>query len=230
MRFSIVIPTWEQHGYGTPFFKQLLTSINSQSYKDFEVVVTDQSQNDDIKKVCEDFENLNILYLKNNEKRGNSPANLNNGLKNAKGEIIKIMFQDDFFVDKESLTIIDRKFKENSWGWLVNGCCHTNNGQNFFRYMIPSWNDKILEGNNTISSPSVLSFLNQDINYFDENLTMMMDCDYYYSLYKRYGLPCFLENCLIANRLHNFQISRMYNKSLEEEINIIKNKNYEFRK
>lgn len=230
MRFSIVIPTWEQHGYGTVFFKQLLTSINSQSYKDFEVVVTDQSENDDIKKVCSDFKNLNIVYLKNNEKRGNSPANLNNGLKNAKGEIIKIMFQDDFFIDSESLKIIDEKFKENLSGWLVNGCCHTHDGQNFFRYMKPSWNDKIIEGNNTISSPSVLSFLNQNINYFDENLTMMMDCDYYYTLYKRYGLPCFLENYLIANRIHNFQISRMYNKNLEEEINIIKNKNYEFRK
>jgi len=230
MKFSIVIPTWEQYGYGTIFLTRLLESIKSQSLKDFNIIISDHSINNDIELLCSKFNDLNIIYKKNKEKYGNSPANLNNGLKLAKGKIIKVMFQDDFFIDNNSLEIIYDFFEKNNCKWVVNGCCHTKDGINFEKFMIPYWNEKIKEGNNTISSPSVLSFINEDILYFDENLIMMMDCDYYYSLYKKYGLPCILKNYLITNRIHEHQISFMYNKNLEDEINYIKQKKYEFRK
>jgi glycosyltransferase involved in cell wall biosynthesis len=230
MRFSIVIPTWDQYGYGVSFLSKLLDTIKDQTLKDFEIIISDHSLDSKIEDLCNSFTFLNIIYIKNNNNRGNSPANLNNGLKLAKGEIIKIMFQDDFFIDNTSLDMIYNFFKDNSCKWLVNGCCHTNDGINYDRFMIPSWNDKILYGVNTISSPSVLSFINDNILFFDENLTMLMDCDYYYSLFMRYGLPCILPNYLIANRLHPHQISSLYNKNLNDEINIVKLKNYEFRK
>lgn len=229
MRFSIVIPTWEQYGKGSFFLTQLLESIKSQTLNDYEVVISDHSVNDDINNICKNYDTLDILYLRNENKRGNSPYNLNFGLRHAKGEIIKVMFQDDFFINPSSLELISEEFKNNNCKWLVNGCCHTTDSVNFYRYMLPTWNDKINEGVNTISSPSVLSFVNKNISYFDENLTMLMDCDYYYSLYKRYGLPSFLNEYLIANTSHDYQISKMYDKNLEEEINLVKQKRYEFR-
>lgn len=230
MRFSIVIPTWEQKGKGVFFLTQLLNSIKLQTFSNYEVVISDHSKNDELEKIIEIFEPLNIRYFKNEKNRGNSPSNLNVALSHSKGEIIKIMFQDDFFIDEKSLEKIDRAFEKQNCKWLVNGCCHTKDSKTFYKYMIPSWNDKILEGVNTISSPSVLSFVNQDIDYFDERLTMMMDCDYYYTLYKRYGLPSILNDYLIANTSHIYQISRMYDKNMQDEINILKNKDYEFGK
>lgn len=230
MRFSIVIPTWEQHGKGVYFLTQLLNSIKNQKFNDYEIVISDHSINNEIENICKNFDFLNITYIKNEKNRGNSPSNLNVGLSKSKGEIIKVMFQDDFFIDPNSLSLISDHFEKNDCKWLVNGCCHTTDSVNFFKYMIPKWNDKISEGVNTISSPSVLSFINKDILYFDENLTMLMDCDYYYSLYKKYGLPSILENYLVANTSHEYQISKMYDKDIQEEINIVKQKTYEFRK
>jgi hypothetical protein len=90
--------------------------------------------------------------------------------------------------------------------------------------MVPSWNDQILYGVNTISSPSVLSFINEEIVFFDENLTMLMDCEYYYQLYKKYGLPRVVSDILISNRMHQFQISSRYDKNINEEINYVKQK------
>jgi glycosyltransferase involved in cell wall biosynthesis len=229
MKFSIVIPTWEQHGFGIIFLEQLLQSIRSQTLKDFEIIISDHSISNEIKNLVFNFSDLNMVYVKNENLRGNSPANLNNGLRLAKGEIIKIMFQDDFFVNNNSLEMIKNHFDNNSCHWLVNGCCHTTDGINLERYMIPSWNDNILEGVNTISSPSVLSIKNSEISFFDENLTMLMDCDYYYTLFKKHGLPGILPEYLIANRIHKYQISSMYTKDINEEINLVKNKNYEFR-
>jgi glycosyltransferase involved in cell wall biosynthesis len=230
MKFSIVIPTWEQYGFGLIFLEQLLQSIKAQTLKDFEIIISDHSVSNEIENLVFKFPDLDIVYVRNENLRGNSPANLNNGLKLAKGEIIKIMFQDDFFVNKNSLEMIKNHFDNNSCYWVVNGCCHTTDGVNLDKYMIPSWNDKILEGVNTISSPSVLSIKNSEISFFDENLTMLMDCDYYYTLFKKHGLPSVLPEYLIANRMHNYQISSMYTKDINEEINLVKNKNYEFRK
>lgn len=224
MRFSIVIPTWEQYGNGVFFLTQLINSIKSQTLDDYEVIISDHSINYEIQNLCKEFNQSNILHFRNENNRGNSPFNLNFGLSRAKGEIIKVMFQDDFFINPNALELISNSFILNNCKWLVNGCCHTTDTKEFFNYMTPKWNDKILEGVNTISSPSVLSFVNQNINYFDENLTMLMDCEYYYQLYLRYGEPFILKETLISNRIHQNQISSRYDKNIKEEINFVKDK------
>jgi hypothetical protein len=90
--------------------------------------------------------------------------------------------------------------------------------------MIPHWNNNIILGVNTISSPSVLSFKNYGVNFFDDNLTMLMDCEMYYQLYIRYGLPKIITDCLITNRMHQHQISSLYNKDMWSEIDHVRNK------
>lgn len=226
-KISICIPTWEQHGKGVSFLEQLFVSIESQTYKNYNVVVSDQSLNDEIKNLCETFSNkFHIIYVKNKENLGNGPANTNNCIKNADGEIIKIMFQDDFFYDQNALEIINYNFMINGCIWLVNGCNHTrDSGKTYYQQMVPTWNENILIGINTISSPSVLSFKKEVDLFFDENLVMLMDCEYYYSLYKKFGLPFFLEDCLITGRFHEHQISSLYDHNdLPKEINYVKNK------
>lgn len=224
MKISICIPTWEQHGYGVLYLTELLETIRNQTFKDFNVVISDHSINNDIKDVVDAFsDNLDIVYTKNNSKRGNGPANTNNTLKFAVGEIVKIIFQDDLFYSNDALSIIHKTFEENkNVKWLVNGCNHTNDGKNFFRPMVPSWNNEIWKGVNTISSPSVLAFINDKTTLFDENLTMLMDCEYYFQLFKKYGLPKIVDDILISNRMHPHQISSMYNRNINEEINYVK--------
>ena len=97
--------------------------------------------------------------------------------------------------------------------WLVNVCNHTqNNGHSFYWEMYPKWNDRLLEGVNTISSPSVVSFKREVVNRFDENLVYFMDCDFYYGMNNKYGLPIFLNDILISNRVGDHQISTHVNK------------------
>jgi len=110
---------------------------------------------------------------------------------------------------------------------LVCGCNHTHDdGITHSNPMTPYWNDAIKRGVNTISSPSVLSFRNNNPCLFDENLTMLMDCDMYQQLFVRYGLPTILSDCLVTNRIHKHQISTLYNQDIWEEISHVNNKNY----
>ena len=227
LKISICIPTWEQYGLGNNFLKDLLNSIKLQTYKNFNVIISDHSLNDEIKNLIKEYSvYFEIKYFKFEHKRGNSPANTNNAIRNCDGEIIKIIFQDDILVNSNSLDIINKKFNDITCMWVTNGCNHTNDGKTFYRPMIPSWNDKIIYGINTISSPSVISFRNykDDNLLFDENLIMLMDCEYYYQLYNKFGLPSIISDILITNRIHNKQISIMYNNNINNEINYIKNK------
>lgn len=221
MRFSICIPTWEQHGHGKNFLTQLLNTIDQQTFKDYEIIISDHSLNDEIEKSL--IGRDKIKYVKYQENYGNGVSNINNALKYAKGEIIKIMFQDDFFFSKNSLEKIDIAFKHGC-NWLVSACNHSNDGYSFYRDFYPQWNDKLLYGVNTISSPSVISFKNNDLLFFDDKLTMLMDVDYYYQLFLKYGYPCFLQEILITNRTHEFQISSRYDKDVNEEVDYIKHK------
>ncbi len=227
-RFSICIPVWEQHGFGLQYLKELLDSITIQSFKDFEIIISDHSKDDVIKHfVLEVLWNdyfPAMTYKRYVENYGNGVVNLNNALKMANGEVIKIMFQDDFMFDRRCLEKFNEAFKYKNNKWAVCGCNHTRDGVNFERFMIPCWNDKLLEGVNTISSPSVLAFRNENLELFDENLTMLMDVEYYYRMDKRYGLPTVIEDCLVTNRCHDNQISSKYSGNLEEEIKYCKEK------
>lgn len=227
-RFSICIPVWEQHGFGLQYLKDLIHSIKIQTFEDWEIIISDHSKDNQIYKFLLELSystpRMNIWHNYYKKKYGNGVVNLNNALKMAKGEIIKIMFQDDFMFDRRCLEKFDEAFKYKNNKWAVCGCNHTRDGLNFERPMVPSWNDKLLEGVNTISSPSVLAFRNENIELFDDNLTMLMDVEYYYRMDKKHGLPVVIEDCLVTNRCHENQISSRYSGNLEEEIKYCKEK------
>jgi glycosyltransferase involved in cell wall biosynthesis len=229
-RFSICIPVWEQHGFGLQYLKDLLHSIQIQSFQNYEIIISDHSKNFDIFDYCleESKKNYTLRYFKYDENYGNGVANLNNALKRVEGEIIKIMFQDDFIFTHKCLDIFNKAFHDKNTKWAVCGCNHTRDGVKFERFMVPSWNDRLLEGVNTISSPSVLAFRNENIELFDENLTMLMDVEYYYRLGRRHGLPTVIEDCLITNRCHQNQISRRYTGNFGGEVKYCKEKYEQF--
>jgi glycosyltransferase involved in cell wall biosynthesis len=223
MKISIAIPTWEFNGRGSEYLNDLLRTIQIQSYKDFEVCISDHSVDNEVLKELKQFEGkFKIVYNKNENDRGNGPANTNKAIEMCSGDIIKVMFQDDFFYDTESLEKILTEFNDSDKMWLVNGCNHTkDDGYNFYWEMFPKWNDKMIEGVNSISSPSVLSMRKEcfDKIRFDEKLVMMMDCDYYYNLKSNFGDPIYFEDVLVSNRVHENQISNTYDKNIQDEIN-----------
>lgn len=201
-KLSVAIPTWESHGRGNEFLDDILRTIEIQTFKDFEVVISDHSENDDLLTVIDEFKDkFEIKYIKNEEKRGCSPANLNNAINHCSGEIIKIMFQDDFFYDDEALEKIYKELSESDKMWLLNATNHTrDDGNSFYWDLCPEFNDKLLEGVNTISSPSVVSIKKEVDIRFDESLIYFMDVDFYYGMREKYGDPIIYDDILVSNR------------------------------
>src|SRR5687768_8688741 len=99
---SICIPAYKR----TEYLKRLLDSISIQSFRDFEVVVTDDSNDDSVSILLKSYEAAFPLRYQKNVLSLGTPENWNEGVRIATGIWIKIMHDDDWFEDADAL----RKF------------------------------------------------------------------------------------------------------------------------
>jgi glycosyltransferase involved in cell wall biosynthesis len=215
VNLSICIPTYEYHGKGVQYLSELFSSLRSQSYQDFEVVISDHSINNEIFEFCETQSDLEITYLRNPNDRGNQGANTNCAMNNAEGRIIKVMYQDDLFFGKDSLQKIIDAFNDGA-KWLMSGFTHmTEDTKVIFRSMVPKWTDEMIIGRNLLGSPSCFAVLNEHKEQMDENLRLLIDADLYYRLGKKLGKPTIIEDILIINREHTDRISSNINYDMQ---------------
>ncbi len=85
---SICIPTYEQKGLGLKFLQHSLEVIAKQTYKDFEVVISDDSTyfaQAAIEQLCRKYPFTR--YFRNQTAKGIS-SNTNNAIIHAKGDLI----------------------------------------------------------------------------------------------------------------------------------------------
>jgi len=224
---SVCIPVYEMNGFGTSFLAHNLRCLADQDFKDFEVIVADQSRNDEIKHLCAQFAGqMNIKHLVNSKTKRQASANTNYAMKHAEGKIIKILFQDDYPYIPDALSILSDGFDLTKDHWCVTASEHSYDGETVFRPFFPKYNERIHFGKNTISSPSVLALNNtREILEFDENLIWLMDVDYYKRCYEKFGQPLIIEDILVVNRLHSSQVSAGVSKRLvRHELRIVKEK------
>jgi glycosyltransferase involved in cell wall biosynthesis len=205
---SICIPTFELGGRGVPMLKQLLDSIKMQTYKDFEVIISDHTANGhNIEHLCEQYNpKMNIVYLRNAQNRGSCEANLNNAILHAAGLYIKPMLQDDFFLEPLALQSMVDLIKREDVAWVGAGCmhCREDHTTDLFYPHNPGWIDGITMalGHNLIGSPSVVMYPNNITTIlFDHNLIWLMDCEFYTRLAVEIGPPALLYDKVICIRM-----------------------------
>ena len=90
---SICIPTFN----GGNFIRETLEAIKAQTYKNIEVVVTDDCSKDDTAAICKEYDFVRFYA---NEERYGLVGNWNNSISKAKGDYIKLMGQDDILAPR----------------------------------------------------------------------------------------------------------------------------------
>jgi glycosyltransferase involved in cell wall biosynthesis len=213
IKISIVIPTYDANGRGTQFLKRCLDSIIVQTYKNFEVIVADHSKDNAIKDLLSNYSQLEIIHFFNNRGRGNSSINMNEGIKKASGEVIKIIHFDDMFANINALQILADLYQNSDVKWGAYTFNHLQ-GDQHVRTITPSFS-------NTMGCPSTSFFINDrnNQNYFDENLIIINDHDMHCRLRKKYGEPCIIPVLCITIGLHENQVSNLpsFNKREVDE-------------
>jgi len=95
-RVSIILPYHDMDN-GAFFLKRAIDSIMSQTYKNYEIVLT---------------------------KDGKAAENTNSGIKRATGDLVKILCMDDYFTNENALQAIVDAFNGT---WLINGVSDNTN-------------------------------------------------------------------------------------------------------
>jgi len=171
MKFSLIMATY---GRGNEI-ENFLISLKNQTYKNFELIVIDQNEDDKAYKIIKKFENdINIIYLKVNFK-GLSKAR-NYGLNYASGQIIA--FPDDDCEYPNDLLENVKNFFENNDFEILSGMAidrltnkKTSNRWMKFSSIINSIN--ILR--TAVSACLFIKNKNKSDIYFDENFGVGSD-------------------------------------------------------
>jgi glycosyltransferase involved in cell wall biosynthesis len=205
---SVCIPTYEFKGKGVKYLVDIFDGLRKQTLQDFDIVISDHSEDDVIHDFCEEIsKEFSIIYLKNPNDRGFQGSNINCVMENAEGRILKLLMQDDLFVDDKALEKIKKGFDETNCKWLFHGFTHTTDGIETHRDCVPNWCDMVLEGRNLLGSPSCVAILNKTKMYLDTNLKLLVDTEFYHRMRIENGMPYIIPDILIANREHDDRTS-----------------------
>lgn len=226
---SICIPTYN----GGKYLQQALDSIKAQTYKNFEVVVSDDQSSDETLKICEEFQKTVDfpVFIHSHIPQGIG-ANWNNCIAKANGQYIKFLFQDDIledncladmivFLNDEKLDIVACKraiIDENSQD-VTDGPWFFNNDdlqkklilQNNHKLNKSDFKSNPFGGSNFVGEPVATLFSKKlflKIGDFNEVLKQDLDTEYWLRVLKHYEIGI-LNKKLIKFRLHQDQASSL---------------------
>lgn len=180
---SICIPAFKRIVY----MKRLFDSIALQRYKDFEVIVSDDSPGEEVRELCMKYENsFKIIYHKNLQALG-TPENWNEAIRKSKGEWIKLMHDDDWFADANSLQLFANAALVSSSKFIFSAYRNIFLAENREEVVTISplrkWllknNSATLLSKNVIGPPSVCMHRNDGRFWYDKKTKWVVDIDFY---------------------------------------------------
>jgi glycosyltransferase involved in cell wall biosynthesis len=210
---SICIPTYNSGEK----LEKLLDSIKIQSFKGYEIVISDDSRNESVKSIIDQkYSDLNIKYYHNNQALG-TPNNWNNAIAKASGDWIKLMHHDDWFCDEHSLQEFVDRTKRNTKAKLI--FCAFNNididsGIKSYKYC-SSFDLWLLKSNylnlykNFIGNPSCTLVKKNSKPYeYDKRIKWLIDFDFYTSILKEDKHFEYIDKPLVAVGIHLDQVTK----------------------
>lgn len=187
--FSICIPTYNS----VVFLVKLLDSMEKQCFQDFEIIISDDSTDDNIKEYVEKNKNSfkKIRYYKR-ERDGNATNNWNNALILAKGQYKMLLHHDDYFFDNSTLENIYKEIIRNNNPSLLFLSFKEESDKHKFYYGKYNFKNLLFNPNqllyvNFLSTPSCLILSKNITDLYDNKLKWLVDVDFYIKLINKYS-------------------------------------------
>jgi len=211
---SICIPAYKR----ISFLKRLLDSIELQTHRRFEVVVTDDSPDNEVSDLCQSHAlSAAIRYYKNEKKLG-TPENWNESIRKAGGDWIKLMHDDDWFLDPEALHVFATAVVQNPAGYFffsgyTNVLLDKDKARGTKVLLTGNWQKRIgqdpktLLSSNRIGPPSVVLHKNMPGIFYDSALKWLVDVDFYIR-FLQHSKPHLIAENLIAVGLGEEQVTK----------------------
>jgi len=219
---SICIPTYKR----TDLLKKLLDSIKVQTFKNFEVLINDNSPDDNVETLVNSYLNdLPILYERNQPA---VPAGINciKVMQRANTEWIKVMHDDDWFSTPDALQFFadaavysdkDFIFCASTQVWL--------DSEKKEEDVLTPEKKQMLDDSilclfylNVIGHPSVLMHKKDTFIQYDPGFNWVLDIDYYMRYLKIHPGYTYLPQKLVNIGKGSTQESNKYYKNIKVEL------------
>lgn len=209
-RVSVVIPTRNRRD----LLISALTSVLRQTFQDFEIIVVDDCSEDDPQKIVKEMDNSKIRCISHEVQKGEAVAR-NTGIKNARGELIAFLDDDDeWFPEKLALQVELLEKSGNHVGGVYTGYWVVNleNKEPLLQIIPEKRGDiyKSLLRDNVIGTPSTVMLRKQvieRIGLFDDNLAYYVDYDFFIRISKHYNFEN-IKLPLAIYHIHQDMLSR----------------------
>ncbi len=219
---SITIPAYKN----IDFLRKLLNSIRYQTYKNFEVIITDDSPNDDLLTLVDEFKECFILVYKKNFPAAGSPQNWNEGIYVAKGDWIKIMHDDDWFATNTALQVyVDYILANPNVTFFYAAYCNVNeNGKTekkentFFDIWLLKKSILNIFKEQKIGNPSCIIYKKDACLNFEPTLKWVVDFEYYLRYITKHKTAKYISKLLICVGINDEQITNDCQKNITVEI------------
>ena len=207
---SICIPAYKRPECLT----RLLESIEIQTYKNFEIIVTDDTPGEEIEMVLQKFTHLPLRYFKNIPALG-SPGNWNSAISKSTAEWVQLMHADDWYANPESLQQFAKAIctTKSSFIFSVSKEINTVNGKkkNLF---LNAEKRRLLDDNpvnlvfdNVIGHPSTVLFKKDEAIAYNTTYIWVVDIDFYIRYLKKHPGYTHITQPLINIGIDEQQIS-----------------------
>lgn len=217
---SICIPAYERPA----LLKRLLDSIAMQVFKDFEVIITDDSSSRDNEELLFSTPyKFSIHYQKNPRPLG-TPGNWLEGIQHASGQWIKIMHDDDWFTNQYALENYAAQLDEGADVLFSGYYSHDErSGQlknktiSIGRFQSIKKDPFRLFANNLIGPPSVVLFRRSMQELYDPRLKWLVDLEAYIRMMRRYSCR-YIPLPLITMSYNDSQVTNFCFRNPEVEV------------
>lgn len=243
---SVCIPTYN----GEKYLLEALKSVKNQTYKNIEIIISDDSSSDNTLNIINKFkETIDFpIYIYSHSPIGIG-ANWNNAIEKSNGEYIKFLFQDDVlkancievmfnYIISNNLEVVLSKrniIDSNSQAVISGSWYHNYNDlqkkanlevNDFYIFDLSTINrinfSRFLK-NNVFGEPCVSLFskkIYKQVGSYDIDLNQCLDYVYYLRVLKKYNIGIIGEK-LVSFRIHNEQASNVnMNNKLNETIKL----------
>ncbi len=205
---SSIIPVYQDSGLPFEILKETVNSLLIQTHPPVEIILSDDSSGMLVEKWVEEFNLTNsrsLIYVRNLGPSGVS-SNSNFATKLATGTFLHFLHSDDHLIGKEVYSRVIKALESTSHQWLLLG------GQMNGIVTIPNLENLNLFGVNTVGGPSGLVIKRSIFEGFDENISLLMDIEFFLRTAMSYGPPLVLKDICIEYGSGDWQLTKSINE------------------
>ena len=210
-KISVILPTYNGATRGSgEYLKQAIESVLNQTYENFELIIVNDCSTDNTEEIVKSYKDKRIIYIKNEVNKGVYSAR-NKGLKNATGEYIAFLDDDDYYYSNKLKDQFDFMVDNKSYVSLSDMDVINAYGIKYVTLKNKKYFSQVKDicKGHISPAPSSLMFkrdLIYDIGYFKDYLRSAADFDYILRIATKYNIDL-IPTALNAYRKHSFNIT-----------------------